>query len=286
MIETYLLEQFVAFSDCGTLIAAAELLHITQPSLSRSMKKLEDELGVPIFVRENNRLTLNETGWIAVDYARRALQANQALTEQVRAFDRGLHTVSLGSCAPWPVNALLPTLQDHLYGMTLSTELADDPILIGGLKSRRYQLAVLHSQPDDKALLLQTWRSEQLYISISASHPLAKQPSVTFAELKGLRILVSAAVGFWMDVVKTHLDPADLLVQANPDAMSELVEASTLPLFNSDQMLRQGYHSPGRVSIPISDEPARVTYILACLASEKSRYSSLFSALRADALRR
>ena len=44
LIETYLLEQFEAVARCGTLLKASEELHISQPSLSRSMKKLEDEV--------------------------------------------------------------------------------------------------------------------------------------------------------------------------------------------------------------------------------------------------
>lgn len=39
MIEIYLLEQLKAFHDCGTLSAASEQLHLSQPALSRSMKK-------------------------------------------------------------------------------------------------------------------------------------------------------------------------------------------------------------------------------------------------------
>lgn len=76
MIETYLLEQFEAFARCGTLLKASEELHISQPSLSRSMKKLENELGVSLFHRENSKITLNETGKLAADYARRTLEAN------------------------------------------------------------------------------------------------------------------------------------------------------------------------------------------------------------------
>ena len=45
MIDTYLLEQLCAVWDCGTLSAASEKLHLTQPSLTRSMQKLEDLLG-------------------------------------------------------------------------------------------------------------------------------------------------------------------------------------------------------------------------------------------------
>ena len=42
MIEIYLLEQLNTFVSCGTLSEAAEKLHMTQPTLSRSMRKLED----------------------------------------------------------------------------------------------------------------------------------------------------------------------------------------------------------------------------------------------------
>lgn len=46
MIEIHLFEQLVAFASCGTLSAAADQLHISQPALSRSMQRLEDELGI------------------------------------------------------------------------------------------------------------------------------------------------------------------------------------------------------------------------------------------------
>ena len=44
MIEIYLLEQFYAFYKYKTLSSAAEHLHLSQPSLSRSMRKLEDKM--------------------------------------------------------------------------------------------------------------------------------------------------------------------------------------------------------------------------------------------------
>ena len=68
LIESYLLEQFEAVARCGTLLKASEELHISQPSLSRSMKKLEDELGVSLFLRENSKISLNETGKLAANW--------------------------------------------------------------------------------------------------------------------------------------------------------------------------------------------------------------------------
>ena len=59
MIELYELRQFVTFADTGTLSEAAKILHLSQPALSRNMKKLEDDLGIFLFERKRNKLELN-----------------------------------------------------------------------------------------------------------------------------------------------------------------------------------------------------------------------------------
>ncbi|MBQ3389901.1 MAG: LysR family transcriptional regulator [Firmicutes bacterium] len=286
MIETYLLEQFEAVARCGTLLAASEELHVTQPSLSRSMKKLEEELGVSLFHRENSKISLNETGKIAAEYARRALEANQEMIDRVVMFDRSLRTVSIGSCAPLPINELMPTLQERLPGKTLSTELQEsDEKMISMLKSHMYQLAILHECPEDRILYCQRYLEEQLYISVSENHPLAKKASVTFDDLKGIRILMTSGIGFWMDVTLRHLTASDLLIQNTMDALTELIDASNLPFFNSDQMLKNGYETPGRISLPITDPDAHATYWIACLASEQKAYRSVFNAIRGNLIR-
>lgn len=286
MIEIYLLEQFDAFARCGTLLAASEELHITQPTLSRSMKKLEDEFGVSLFHRENSKLSLNETGKLAAEYARRALEANQEMIDRVVMFDRSLRTVSLGSCAPFPVNELMPTLQEQLPGKTLSSELlSNDEQLLKGLRNHLYQLVILHENPEDKTLYCQRYLEEKLYITVPEDHPLAIKQSVTFDELKGFRILMTSAIGFWMGVTLKHLSESDLLIQTSTDALAELIDASNLPFFNSDQMMRAGVEIPGRISLPITDGDAHATFWLACLASEQLKYRSLFSAIRGTMLR-
>lgn len=285
MIEIYLLEQLVAFAKCGTLLKAADELHISQPALSRSMKKIEQEFGVSLFHRENSKITLNETGKVAAEYAERVLASDRELIERVLSFDRSLRTIHIGACTPFPVNELIPILQENFIGKTISSEIEDDNILLAGLKNHLYQLVILHEKPTDKTLFTQRFLEEQLYISILEGHPLAKQDSVSFQDLLGIRILVSGGVGFWMTVCKEKLSPSDLLVQSNMDAMDELVEASSLPIFNSDQMLVRGYDIPGRVSIPINDAKAHATYYIACLASEKDKYNSVFSAVRSALLR-
>ncbi len=287
LIETYLLEQFEAVARCGTLLKASEELHISQPSLSRSMKKLEEELGVSLFIRENSKISLNETGKLAAGYAGRALEANREMVERVMAFDRSLRTVSIGSSSPFPINELVPILQEQLPGKTLSTELVgSDEKLLAGLRNHLYQMVVLHHCPEDKDLLCQRYLDEQLYIVVAKDHPLAGRESVSFEDLKGLRILMTAHVGFWMDITLKKLDASNLLIQNSMDALGELIDASNLPFFNSDQMLKAGYRPPDRIALPITDPEAHATYWVVCLASEQQKYRSVFSAIRGNMLRK
>lgn len=54
--------RFVIFVQTGTLSEAAEILHLSQPALSRNIKKLEEDLGLTLFERTKNKLSLNKNG--------------------------------------------------------------------------------------------------------------------------------------------------------------------------------------------------------------------------------
>ena len=88
MVEMYLLEQLDAVAKHGTLMAASEHLHITQPSMSRAMKKLEEIIGVELFEHKANRLSLNEYGRIAAEYARRILDSQDEMVVRIRTLSR------------------------------------------------------------------------------------------------------------------------------------------------------------------------------------------------------
>lgn len=277
MVEIFLLEQLVTFSKYGTLSRAAEELHITQPALSRSMKKLESAFGVPLFDREKSKILLNETGKVAVAYARKVLEANVEMVERTVSFDRSMRTIVLGSCAALPINTLMPTLQECFPGKAITTEILPDDRLILGLKKRTHQLAVLHECPLESNIFCQRYFDEQLYIMLPADHALASRETLTFADLEGMRILAHGSSGFWLDRCRENLKGTKLLIQDGIDMLRELLDSSSLPAFHSDRAMEYGYNPEGRISIPLTDQAAHVTYYLACLDSERAKYNSIFT---------
>lgn len=68
-METKTLRHFLAIANEGTLLHAAKYLNVSQPTLSRQMKELENELGKKLFIRGNRHITLNDAGYEFKEYA-------------------------------------------------------------------------------------------------------------------------------------------------------------------------------------------------------------------------
>ena len=117
MLDLNELEQLIAFADTGTLSKVAEAFHISTPSVTRSMKNIEEEFGVFLFHRTKNRIELNETGKVAVECARKLLEEADHAVQRVRTYDAELKTITVKSCAPAPLWKLLMPISgnDNLF---------------------------------------------------------------------------------------------------------------------------------------------------------------------------
>ncbi len=279
MIELHLWEQLVAFSQQGTLSGAAEQLPISQPALSQSMKKLEENLGVPLFVRTKNRLILNENGILAAQLGEKLLEQSRELEERLRLFDRSSRTLSLGACAPAPLWDLSPLLTRLYPQMTISTEMKnEDEELIAGLKGGVYQLIVTHSPPGT-GLYGQPFRTERLFLSVPLTHPLANRKELTPADIDGQNLLLYTDIGFWHSFCREKLPNAHFLMMSEWDAFGEVAGTGAFPSFTTDAHMERNGVPQHHAVIPIIDAQAETTYYCVCEAENRNKYNTIFRAL-------
>jgi DNA-binding transcriptional LysR family regulator len=99
---------FVAVADLGTVSKAAELLHITQPALSRRIAYLEDELGLKLFDRVGRRLLLTSEGAQLLTGCRGLLSYSRAIREQAEGLKRGDAGTLRVSSSPHLIEGLFP----------------------------------------------------------------------------------------------------------------------------------------------------------------------------------
>ena len=280
MIELYELRQFAAFAGCGTLSDAAKLLHLSQPALSRNMKKLEEELGVTLFTRTKNRLELNENGKYAPQLIQKIMDDADSLPVKIREFDRKNRTLTIGVCSPAPIWILTPFIYNQYPHMTIQTEMADEEVLLEGLRNHTYHLAVLQKSPEDPQLFARECGRESLMFALPRGHRFGRRKSLSFAEMNGENMFLMSDIGFWNFVRTEKMPDSRFLTQHVRFNFSELLKASSLPAFTSDLAEKYIEADTNRIHVPISDPEAAVTYYLVCRKEERKEFHSLFSSLK------
>lgn len=143
MVDLYQLRQLTAFADLGTLNRVAEEFHISTPSVTRSMQQLEEDFGVPLFIRGKNKIELNETGKLAVEHARLLLQEAEQSVQQVRAFHQRQHTIVVKSCAPAPLWELLRKLSGAQPGKIVESAICQNEEVLTAWETGACDMAVL-----------------------------------------------------------------------------------------------------------------------------------------------
>lgn len=265
MIEIYLLEQLIALDDCGTLSEAAKKIHLTQPTLTRSMQKLETEMGVPLFDRNNKKIQLNDNGKLVARYARQIVSLEGEMKDAVLRLEQSKHILSIGSIAPAPIREFLPLLADYCVGKTLQSEIRDEHTLLDGLYANKYQMIVLNRPLEDKNCICHKTFSERLYYSFPpVNYPTCKE-GVYFSEINGITMLMPSEIGFWRDVVKKYMPDSQLIEQNTNEEINTIAENSSFASFNSDIGIRYNILRPNRIEVPILDDAAATYYYCICL---------------------
>lgn len=273
-MELSQLEQFVTIVKCGTLSKAAEELFISQPALSRSMQKFEQELGVELFSHGKNRIELNENGKFALSLADDILKGADNFAEQVRQFDRVNRTVAVASCAPAPLWEILPFLSTLYPEKRLTSEVADNKKLFEGLKAGTYQIIISTEKTDDPGIISVLASKETLLLNAPKLHPLAKKKGgVRFSEIEKYSVLLYAHTGVWENIIHEQMPSVHVILQESRESFEALKRESALLSFSTELSARHYGGGENAIQIPILDEAATLTFYCHILKKNRTALS-------------
>lgn len=193
------LKYAVATEEYGSISDAAEKLFIAQPSLSKSIRLLEEELGFALFVRDRKGAKATPQGMEFLCYAKRVLEQSDRLEERFgREKGNGVYHTKRIHISAQPVYrateafaALLKEFGGSEYTFTLTC----DSLLqvIENVLSRKSELGVIAVSGDNRNMLQKIFRDNELefisvyqtrvYAWMSETHPLAGKESVTAEEI-------------------------------------------------------------------------------------------------------
>jgi LysR family hca operon transcriptional activator len=184
------LRYFVAVADAGSLTVAAErTLHTSQPSLSRQIQDLEDEVGAQLLRRSVRGIELTPAGRAFLEHARTVLSQVEAATEAARrtahpakpCFSMGFLT---GHELTWMPEALR-ILRDELPNIDVMISSQYSPQLADGLLKGKIDAAVLRREKGVPGLAYRVLVEEPLMVILPSDHHLAALKAISPGDLVG-----------------------------------------------------------------------------------------------------
>ena len=196
-MEIRTLRYFLAVAREENMTRAAELLHVTQPTLSRALRSLEDELGKKLFTRHSFHISLTEEGVLLRDRAEDLLSlADKIEREFVSLDDITGGELYLGLAESYQIRYLareLRTLKRSYPGLRYHITSGDTEQVTEKLDKGLLDFAVLCDEPDGKKYDSLLFPENDLWgLVLPAGDPLAEKDSIRAEDLLGLPLFTSA----------------------------------------------------------------------------------------------
>jgi LysR family hca operon transcriptional activator len=209
------LRYFVAVAETGSLTVAAEQrLHTSQPSLSRQIRDLEDEVRAELFSRSARGVELTASGKAFLDHARLALAQVDAATEAARRAVRPAKQVfalgfQTGEEITWLPRAM-QVLRDELPNIDVTVSSGYSPDLADALARGRLDLGFLRAEPGFD-LDYRVVSREKLIVLMPSDHRLTARTAIRPEDLVGETfIMASNKARVLHDVIERYLQQSGI----------------------------------------------------------------------------
>jgi DNA-binding transcriptional LysR family regulator len=183
------LRQFIAVAREEHLTRAAEALGVPQPTLSRSMARLEEDLAVPLFSRPGRAIRLTRHGRLLLDAAERAVAALAGPVDRLsREADPARGRVALAFLHTLGTDAVPRLLRDFRAGhpdvrFTLVQGGAD--VLLARLLAGEVDICLTAPLPAEPGVAVRALDEQRIDLFVPAGHRLARRPGIRLAEASG-----------------------------------------------------------------------------------------------------
>jgi DNA-binding transcriptional LysR family regulator len=209
-MEMHQVRYFLAACETLNFTRAAERCNVSQPALTKAVKKLEDELGGLLFRRERNQTHLTDLGRMMVPHFEQMSHAVFTAKEQASKLqnmdDAPLRLGVMCTIGPSRLLGFLSELRETLPQLELSLCEAPGHALIGEMMSGELDLALIGLPVLPDRFTTNVLFEERFMVAFAAGHPFEAQNAVTLRSLKGENYLARSNCEF-----AEHREAADIL---------------------------------------------------------------------------
>lgn len=188
------LRYVVALARELNFVRAAQKSHVTQPTLSQQIKKLEDELGVKLFERSSQRVRLTAAGEKFLAASESVLNTLDQGVRELRDDGgeiRGEVRISaIPTIGPYVLPGLIMNLRRKAPKLHLQIYEETTSVLLDSLKAGRVDIGLLALPIDADGLVSKSLAYEKFFLALSKKHPLARLKEASARDLRSQDLLI------------------------------------------------------------------------------------------------
>ncbi|WP_444957133.1 LysR family transcriptional regulator [Microbulbifer sp. ZKSA002] len=218
-MELQWLRAFLAIAEQGSVSEGAELLHLTQPAMSKRLAALEQQLGSPLFDRIGRRLQLTDAGRALLPRARHILNEISDTERELRALSNSVSgSLRIATSHHVGLHHLPPVLKEFSFRypqVALDIDFVDSEQAYEALMAAKYELAVvtlaLKEYPHLNAEVI--WPDPCVVVA-APDHPLAKLPELELTDLANYPAILPDMNTYTGRLIKREFDTQGLKLTA------------------------------------------------------------------------
>ena len=179
------LQIFVAVADCGKMRAAAERLHISQPSVSQAVRELESYYNIKLFERLSQRIYITETGKKLLPYARHIIDSFETMEGFINDTSSG-NVIRVGGSVSVGTRLLPPmikSLENEVPDVDVCVIVDNTAAIEGKIQRSELDIAVVEGIVRSDELVKKDIYDDELVLVVGPEHELFNHPGIKLKEL-------------------------------------------------------------------------------------------------------
>ena len=273
MVNLNQLRVFQAVAQTQSFTRAADVVHLTQPGVSKHIKQMEEHYGLPLFDRLGKKVALTQAGQVLFDATREMMLSLDSAERRIEDL-KGLRGGKLALGASFPIAVyLLPGVLAAFRRKYPEVEVKLDVSLsertTAKVLTNKVDLGLVSHEPHDPRLVATVFMTDELVVIVPNQHKWVASGRIVPEDLLGETFIAAPRGAGTRAVVEERLKARGIVLQnvldfGNPEGVKRAVEAGLGISIQARSIVEQEISSGALVAVPLAGIDVKIEYLSIC----------------------
>ena len=269
MINLNQLRIFQAVTETHSFTRAAEVVHLTQPGISKHIKQMEEYYGAPLFDRLGKKVALTQAGEILFEATREIMASITAAEQRIEEL-KGLRGGTLMLAASFPIGiyflpGVLASFRKQYPAVDVRLDISLGEKIVAKILANKVDLGLVSHEVHDPRLACSEFMTDELIVIVPRGHRWAKKKSVKPRELLEETLIVAARGAGIRAVVEErlterHITLKNVLDFGNLEGVKRAVEVGLGVSIQPKTVVQREMSSGSLAGVSVSGMDAKLKY--------------------------